>query len=217
MTSDIKPERSNVVSSKGKKGIGGSSLLFVSFLSLLNLGGLVILGLWFFNNSDYQQETGENFSERIGSLEESVLTSKEASVESFASLEDKDKFLDRQVRLLWDLSNKRNKRDITTIKAKLKEIEESFDALKGQMSPISAKQRASDLEIAKLEKSLEKLRTSLTDLSAESNIDFEKRIKNQEEAISSIDAFRRQINSNILSLQKQMDELRKDLNNSSLE
>ena len=217
MTSDIKPERSNVVSSKGKKGIGGSSLLFVSFLSLLNLGGLVILGLWFFNNSDYQQETGENFSERIGSLEESVLTSKEASVQSFASLEDKDKFLDRQVRLLWDLSNKRNKRDITTIKAKLKEIEESFDALKGQMSPISAKQRASDLEIAKLEKSLEKLRTSLTDLSAESNIDFEKRIKNQEEAISSIDAFRRQINSNILSLQKQMDELRKDLNNSSLE
>tara|TARA_B100001029_G_scaffold66831_1_gene54293 strand:+ start:203 stop:856 length:654 start_codon:yes stop_codon:yes gene_type:complete len=217
MTSDIKPERSNVVSSKGKKGIGGSSLLFVSFLSLLNLGGLVILGLWFFNNSDYQQETGENFSERIGSLEESVLTSKEASVESFASLEDKDKFLDRQVRLLWDLSNKRNKRDITTIKAKLKEIEESFDALKGQMSPISAKQRASDLEIAKLEKSLEKLRTSLTDLSAESNIDFEKRIKNQEEAISSIDAFRRQINSNILSLQRQMDELRKDLNNSSLE
>jgi len=217
MTSDIKPERSNVVSSKGKKGIGGSSLLFVSFLSLLNLGGLVILGLWFFNNSDYQQETGENFSERIGSLEESVLTSKEASVESFASLEDKDKFLDRQVRLLWDLSNKRNKRDITTIKAKLKEIEESFDALKGQMSPISAKQRASDLEIAKLEKSLEKLRTSLADLSAESNIDFEKRIKNQEEAISSIDAFRRQINSNILSLQRQMDELRKDLNNSSLE
>jgi len=217
MTSDIKPERSNVVSSKGKKGIGGSSLLFVSFLSLLNLGGLVILGLWFFNNSDYQQETGENFSERIGSLEESVLTSKEASVESFASLEDKDKFLDRQVRLLWDLSNKRNKRDITTIKAKLKEIEESFDALKGQMSPISAKQRARDLEIAKLEKSLEKLRTSLTDLSAESNIDFEKRIKNQEEAISSIDAFRRQINSNILSLQRQMDELRKDLNNSSLE
>ena len=217
MTSDIKPERSNVVSSKGKKGIGGRSLLFVSFLSLLNLGGLVILGLWFFNNSDYQQETGENFSERIGSLEESVLTSKEASVQSFASLEDKDKFLDRQVRLLWDLSNKRNKRDITTIKAKLKEIEESFDALKGQMSPISAKQRASDLEIAKLEKSLEKLRTSLTDLSAESNIDFEKRIKNQEEAISSIDAFRRQINSNILSLQKQMDELRKDLNNSSLE
>ena len=217
MTSDIKPERSNVVSSKGKKGIGGSSLLFVSFLSLLNLGGLVILGLWFFNNSDYQQETGENFSERIGSLEESVLTSKEASVESFASLEDKDKFLDRQVRLLWDLSNKRNKRDITTIKAKLKEIEESFDALKGQMSPISAKQRARDLEIAKLEKSLEKLRTSLADLSAESNIDFEKRIKNQEEAISSIDAFRRQINSNILSLQRQMDELRKDLNNSSLE
>ena len=217
MTSDIKPERSNVVSSKGKKGIGGSSLLFVSFLSLLNLGGLLILGLWFFNNSDYQQETGENFSERIGSLEESVLTSKEASVESFASLEDKDKFLDRQVRLLWDLSNKRNKRDITTIKAKLKEIEESFDALKGQMSPISAKQRASDLEIAKLEKSLEKLSTSLTDLSTESNIDLEKRIKNQEEAISSIDAFRRQINSNILSLQRQMDELRKDLNNSSLE
>ena len=217
MTSDIKPERSTVVSSKGKKGVGGSSILFVSFLSLLNLGGLVILGLWFFNNSDYQQETGENFSERIGSLEESVLTSKEASAESFASLEDKDKFLDRQVRLLWDLSNKRNKRDITNIKAQLKEIEESFTSLKGQISPISAKQRASDLEIAKLEKSLEKLSNSLTDLSSENNSDIEKRIKDQEEAINSIDAFRRQINSNILNLQRQIDEFRKELKNSSLE
>ena len=175
------------------------------------------MGLWFFNNSDYQQETGENFSERIGSLEESVLTSKEASAESFASLEDKDKFLDRQVRLLWDLSNKRNKRDITNIKAQLKEIEESFTSLKGQISPISAKQRASDLEIAKLEKSLEKLSNSLTDLSSENNSDIEKRIKDQEEAISSIDAFRRQIKSNILNLQRQIDEFRKELNNSSLE
>ena len=125
--------------------------------------------------------------------------------------------MDRQVRLLWDLSNKRNKRDITNIKAQLKEIEESFTSLKGQISPISAKQRASDLEIAKLEKSLEKLSNSLTDLSSESNSDIEKRINDQEEAISSIDAFRRQINSNILNLQRQIDEFRKELNNSSLE
>ena len=129
MTSDIKPERSNVVSSRGKKGIGGSSLLFISFLSLLNLGGLVILGLWFFNTSDYQQETGENFSERINSLEESVNTSKELNTEEFSSLEDKDKFLDKQIRLLWDLSNKRNKRDITNIKAQLNEIEDKVKSL----------------------------------------------------------------------------------------
>ena len=47
--------------------------------------------------------------------------------------------------------------------------------------------------------------------------DIEKRINDQEEAISSIDAFRRQINSNILNLQRQIDEFRKELNNSSLE
>jgi len=218
MTSDIKPERSNVVSSRGKKGIGGSSLLFISFLSLLNLGGLVILGLWFFNTSDYQQETGENFSERINSLEESVNTSKELNTEEFSSLEDKDKFLDKQIRLLWDLSNKRNKRDITNIKAQLNEIEDKVKNFKDQFSPLAAKQRASDLEIAKLEKSLEKVKENLNNLSINNqNSDLEQRINSQEEAIIAIDIFRRQVNKNILNLQSQIDEVKKNLEDSSLE
>ncbi|MFL2698350.1 MAG: hypothetical protein ACJ0F4_04060 [Gammaproteobacteria bacterium] len=218
MTSDIKPERSNVVSSRGKKGIGGSSLLFISFLSLLNLGGLVILGLWFFNTSDYQQETGENFSERINSLEKSVNTSKELNTEEFSSLEDKDKFLDKQIRLLWDLSNKRNKRDITNIKAQLNEIEDKVKNFKDQFSPLAAKQRASDLEIAKLEKSLEKVKENLNNLSINNqNSDLEQRINSQEQAIIAIDIFRRQVNKNILNLQSQIDEVKKNLEDSSLE
>ena len=208
MTSDIKPERSNVVSSRGKKGIGGSSLLFISFLSLLNLGGLVILGLWFFNTSDYQQETGENFSERINSLEESVNTSKELNTEEFSSLEDKDKFLDKQIRLLWDLSNKRNRKNIDSLTFQLKEVKESFDEISKTNNSILAKQRARGLEIAKLEKVQADLKTKLSNLDASNeSFDFKEKLQSQAEAIEAFDAYRIQMNKALIEIEEKLDKL----------
>ena len=188
--------------------MGGSSLLFISLLGLINLGGLVILGLWFFNASGYQQETGQSFVQRISFLEEEISSMKAVNEESIDSLEEQTKFIDKEIRKLWDLSNKRNRKNIDSLTIQLTEVKTSFEKLFKSNNSILAKQRARALEIAKLEKVQADLKVKLTNLNALSeSSDFSEKLNSQEEAIAAFDAYRKQVNRTLLELEEKLDEL----------
>ena len=207
-SSDIKPVRSEALDNRKKRNIGGSSLLFISLLGLINLGGLVILGLWFFNASGYQQETGQSFVQRISFLEEEISSIKAVNEESIDSLEEQTKFIDKEIRKLWDLSNKRNRKNIDSLTIQLTEVNESFEKLFKSNNSILAKQRARALEIAKLEKVQADLKIKLTNLNALSeSSDISEKLKSQEEAIAAFDAYRKQVNRTLLELEEKLDEL----------
>ena len=207
-SSDIKPVRSEALDNRKKRNIGGSSLLFISLLGLINLGGLVILGLWFFNASGYQQETGQSFVQRISFLEEEISSMKAVNEESIDSLEEQTKFIDKEIRKLWDLSNKRNRKNIDSLTIQLTEVNESFEKLFKSNNSILAKQRARALEIAKLEKVQADLKIKLTSLNALSeSSDISEKLKSQEEAIAAFDAYRKQVNRALLELEEKLDKL----------
>ena len=207
-SSDIKPVRSEALDNRKKRNIGGSSLLFISLLGLINLGGLVILGLWFFNASGYQQETGQSFVHRISFLEEEISSMKAVNEESIDSLEEQTKFIDKEIRKLWDLSNKRNRKNIDSLTIQLTEVKTSFEKLFKSNNSILAKQRARALEIAKLEKVQADLKVKLTNLNALSETsDISEKLKSQEEAIAAFDAYRKQVNRALLELEEKLDEL----------
>ena len=207
-SSDIKPVRSEALDNRKKRNIGGSSLLFISLLGLINLGGLVILGLWFFNASGYQQETGQSFVQRISFLEEEISSMKAVNEESIDSLEEQTKFIDKEIRKLWDLSNKRNRKNIDSLTIQLTEVNESFEKLFKSNNSILAKQRARALEIAKLEKVQADFKIKLTNLNALSeSSDISEKLKSQEEAIAAFDAYRKQVNRTLLELEEKLDEL----------
>ena len=207
-SSDIKPVRSEALDNRKKRNIGGSSLLFISLLGLINLGGLVILGLWFFNASGYQQETGQSFVQRISFLEEEISSMKAVNEESIDSLEEQTKFIDKEIRKLWDLSNKRNRKNIDSLTIQLTEVNESFEKLFKSNNSILAKQRARALEIAKLEKVQADLKIKLTSLDALSETsDISEKLKSQEEAIAAFDAYRKQVNRALLELEEKLDKL----------
>jgi hypothetical protein len=207
-SSDIKPVRSEALDNRKKRSIGGSSLLFISLLGLINLGGLVILGLWFFNASGYQQETGQSFVQRISFLEEEISSMKAVNEESIDSLEEQTKFIDKEIRKLWDLSNKRNRKNIDSLTIQLTEVKASFEKLFKSNNSILAKQRARALEIAKLEKVQADLKIKLTNLNALSeSSDISEKLKSQEEAIAAFDAYRKQVNRTLLELEEKLDEL----------
>ena len=207
-SSDIKPVRSEALDNRKKRNIGGSSLLFISLLGLINLGGLVILGLWFFNASGYQQETGQSFVQRISFLEEEISSMKAVNEESIDSLEEQTKFIDKEIRKLWDLSNKRNRKNIDSLTIQLTEVNESFEKLFKSNNSILAKQRARALEIAKLEKVQADLKIKLTNLNTLSeSSDISEKLKSQEEAIAAFDAYRKQVNRTLLELEEKLDEL----------
>ena len=207
-SSDIKPVRSEALDNRKKRNIGGSSLLFISLLGLINLGGLVILGLWFFNASGYQQETGQSFVQRISFLEEEISSMKAVNEESIDSLEEQTKFIDKEIRKLWDLSNKRNRKNIDSLTIQLAEVKTSFEKIFKSNNSILAKQRARALEIAKLEKVQADLKIKLTNLNALSeSSDISEKLKSQEEAIAAFDAYRKQVNRTLLELEEKLDEL----------
>lgn len=207
-SSDIKPVRSEALDNRKKRNIGGSSLLFISLLGLINLGGLVILGLWFFNASGYQQETGQSFVQRISFLEEEISSMKAVNEESIDSLEEQTKFIDKEIRKLWDLSNKRNRKNIDSLTIQLTEVNESFEKLFKSNNSILAKQRARALEIAKLEKVQADLKIKLASLNALSeSSDISEKLKSQEEAIAAFDAYRKQVNRALLELEEKLDKL----------
>ena len=207
-SSDIKPVRSEALDNRKKRNIGGSSLHFISLLGLINLGGLVILGLWFFNASGYQQETGQSFVQRISFLEEEISSMKAVNEESINSLEEQTKFIDKEIRKLWDLSNKRNRKNIDSLTIQLTEVKTSFEKLFKSNNSILAKQRARALEIAKLEKVQADLKIKLTNLNALSETsDISEKLKSQEEAIAAFDAYRKQVNRALLELEEKLDKL----------
>ena len=207
-SSDIKPVRSEALDNRKKRNIGGSSLLFISLLGVINLGGLVILGLWFFNTSGYQQETGQSFVQRISFLEEEISSIKAVNKESIDSLEEQTKFIDKEIRKLWDLSNKRTRKNIDSLTIQLTEVKTSFEKLFKSNNSILAKQRARALEIAKLEKVQADLKIKLTNLNALSeSSDISEKLKSQEEAIAAFDAYRKQVNRTLLELEEKLDEL----------
>ena len=207
-TPDIKPIRSETMSGRNNKPVGGASMLFTAALGFINLGGLILLFFWFFSTSGNQQQAGQNFIERISILEESLDEQKQKNQEIIESTEQDVKFINKEIRKLWDLSNKKNRKEIATNIKVLKELEEQIEKLTKKINSLGAKQRARELEFAKLEKSQQNLRIKIADIapSADDSV-LEERLATQDEAIKSMDTYRKQVNKTLMGLQRQIDKL----------
>ncbi len=213
---DIKPVRSEAVSNRGQRRVKGGSMLFSSTITLVNTIGIVLLGLWFFNTSGSQQQAGKSFIERISMLEESI-SIQSSKVDDLTETNSQDlKFINKEIRKLWDLSNKKNRKSISQNLNSIESIEETLGVLDKEYKTLSAKQRSLNLELAKLEKMQEKLNESLDfESSSFEDEDIEDRLADLEEANKSIDLYRTQVNQSILSLKEKLNDLELEITNFS--
>ena len=213
---DIKPVRSEAVSNRGQRRIKGGSMLFSSTITIVNTIGIILLGLWFFNTSGSQQQAGKSFIERISMLEENI-SIQSSKVDDLIETNSQDlKFINKEIRKLWDLSNKKNRKSISQNLNSIESIEDTLGALDKEYKTLSAKQRSLNLELAKLEKMQEKLSESLDVQSPLSEgEDLEDRLADLEEATKSMDLYRTQVNQSILSLKEKLNDLELELTNFS--
>ena len=215
---DIKPVRSEAVSNRGQRRIKGGSMLFSSTITIVNTVGIILLGLWFFNTSGSQQQAGNSFIERISLLEETI-SIQSNKVDDLIETNSQDlKFINKEIRKLWDLSNKKNRKDISQNLNSIESIEETLGSLDKEYKTLSAKQRSLNLELAKLEKMQEKVSQSLdlVNPSAKDD-DIEERLADLEEATKSMDRYRTQVNQSILSLKEKLNDLELEFINISSE
>ena len=215
---DIKPVRSEAVSNRGQRRIKGGSMLFSSTITIVNTVGIILLGLWFFNTSGSQQQAGNSFIERISLLEETI-SIQSNKVDDLIETNSQDlKFINKEIRKLWDLSNKKNRKDISQNLNSIESIEGTLESLDKEYKTLSAKQRSLNLELAKLEKMQEKVSQSLDLVNPSSqDDDIEERLDDLEEATKSMDLYRTQVNQSILSLKEKLNDLELGIINISSE
>ena len=205
---DIKPVRPGEVSNRDKRVTKGGGVLFSSMLTLLNLAGLIILSFWFFNTSGNQQQAGQNFIERISSLEEGLIESGD-NLQALTRDVDSDlKFVNKEVRKLWDLSNKRNRKEIAANLNSIEKLVIQFDEILKKNETLSAKQRAVSLELAKLANMQQKTSEAIEGFNGVSNESSNKeQIDEIEESIKSFNVYRVQVNQSLLSIKEKLNEL----------
>ena len=205
---DIKPERPELSSNRKTRRTGGGGLLFSSLLLVLNSIGLIILFLWFFNTSGNQQEAGQNFVERISILEER-LAEKNDQISILTEEVDADlKFVNKEVRKLWDLSNKRNRKNISDNLNSIESLNEKIESIDKTDEVLSAQQRALTLELARIKNIQENINSQIDSFDDTAPVEIESdRLTNIEESIDSFNAYRVQVNQSLLNLREELNEL----------
>ena len=194
---------------KGKKSDRDLSTrkIFVSsqvppkdFFFYLIVAGIVLATFaWTFFGISSQQDNLVKINNRLITLEENVQTSSDSSEENIETLLADLKIINREIRKLWDLSNKKNKKDISVLSEQNKVIsDEIFEVQNSSASNTKS--------LEEIDASLKNIKTRLAKLSAfELNSSgYLERLSELEEAILSIDAYRKQTNQTIADLQDQL-------------
>ena len=205
---DIKPERPDLSSNRRARKTGGGGFLFSSSVLILNSIGLIILFLWFFNTSGNQQQAGQNFVERISVLEES-LAEKDQLLNTLSEEVDADlKFVNKEVRKLWDLSNKRNRKNISENLTSIEILNEKIESIDKKDEVLSAQQRALTLELARIKNIQDNINSQLDNFDdITPNETGSDRLADIEESIDSFNAYRVQVNQSLLNLREQLNDL----------
>ena len=205
---DIKPERPDLSSNRRARKTGGGGFLFSSLVLILNSIGLIILFLWFFNTSGNQQQAGQNFVERISVLEER-LAQKDQQINILSEEVDEDlKFVNKEVRKLWDLSNKRNRKNISENLNSIENLNEKIESINKKDEVLSAQQRALTLELAKIKNIQDNINSQLDNFDdITPNETGSDRLADIEESIDSFNAYRIQVNQSLLNLREQLNDL----------
>ncbi|MDA7575782.1 hypothetical protein N8736_03115 [Gammaproteobacteria bacterium] len=180
-----------------------SSGLFLGIVFVLLLIGILALSLWVSELSKASKSVNSKVESRLSILEEQLQLADSTSTEFLSDINTQLQFLDKEIRKLWDLSNKRNKVNISKL---TKNVSKHSVALK----EIAATQTNDQTNINSIKKESQKLRSSIDDLSqankenlnAQNKIaELNKSILLLEETVQAFDAYRRQNNEMLQEMQ----------------
>ena len=206
MNSEIKVEKPSPSYLKQSNNGG----LFIGLIYVFVLMSILFLALW--QSSEIQDKNAslKMLDDRISVLEEQLNLVDESNMDSMSGISASLQFLDKEVRKLWDLSNKRNKVDIN----KLKDIDEA----------INADLKSLDIQLNKTTKLLESQTNALASLKVEFNSLSEgyeslnklpqdiKSLETQlmliDDSIRALESYKKQINQTMFEIQTEVTGLK---------
>ena len=180
-----------------------SSGLFLGIVFVLLLIGILALSLWVSELSKDSNSINSKVESRLSILEEQLQLADSTSTEFLSDINTQLQFLDKEIRKLWDLSNKRNKVNIAKL---TQDISKHTSALK----EIAATQTNDQTNINSIKNESQKLRSAIDELKQANRdnlntqnkiAELNKSILLLEETVQAFDAYRRQNNEMLQEMQ----------------
>ena len=186
-----------------------SSGLFLGVVFVLLLIGILALSLWVSELSNASNTVNSEVESRLSILEEQLQLADSTSTEFLSDINSQLQFLDKEIRKLWDLSNKRNKVNIAKLTL---DVTKHSTALK----EIAMTQTNDQININAIKNESQKLRLLIDELSAASKenltaqnkiVELNKSVLLLEENLQAFDSYRRQNNEMLQEMQLKISSL----------
>ena len=186
-----------------------SSGLFLGVVFVLLLIGILALSLWVSELSNASNTVNSEVESRLAILEEQLQLADSTSTEFLSDINSQLQFLDKEIRKLWDLSNKRNKVNIAKL---IQDVTKHSTALK----EIAMTQTNDQININAIKNESQKLRLLIDELSAASKenltaqnkiAELNKSVLLLEENLQAFDSYRRQNNEMLQEMQLKISSL----------
>ena len=184
-----------------KKSSSGN--FFASFIFLLVLIGIFAIAFWQYTEAKYIDKSMLDLDNRLMVLEDQLKLVDEINNDSLTGISANIQFLDKEIRKLWDLSNKRNKVNIAALQKNQNSLMVDLSIATKSVSDIG-----SDLKFIKSEITSLKQLSDENSMTLENLSNYEEKIKLIEtqlffieDNIQALENYKKQINQVLLEIQ----------------
>lgn len=202
MNQTMKPNKSSPAYLKQKTSGG----LFVGFLYVLVFMSILALGIWQNIESKSNKESLVSINERLIVIEEQINIADEINNDSLTDISASIQFLDKEVRKLWDLSNKRNKVNIIKLTETTNKINGSIKNIEISIKEASKKIESNKEDIVRTSKDLSDLlntNSEINDLEIALRA-LETQMILMDDSVRALNNYKTQLNQTISEIQTQI-------------
>ena len=180
--------------------------LLVGFIYVIAFMSILFLAIWQTFESENNKSEMQLVDDRLSLIEEQINIVDETNNDSMTDITSSIQFLDKEVRKLWDLSNKRNKVNIQNLSNKTEEIQELLNTIKidikENQTNLSSLQDDIAINISKIDElglssdDLEELRQKLNNINTQLIL--------LDDSVQALNNYKNQLNQAILEIQTQI-------------
>jgi DNA repair exonuclease SbcCD ATPase subunit len=213
----------------GSRGDRASRGMGISLVIAVLLAGLAVSGWFIFEQQQRLQRDAEELASarvRLDALEDRLRTTDEALSETGATTSEQINFWESEIRKLWSVTNDRNKKWIEDNRAAIEQLRKSLASLEagsrevqstvGRHEAAFAQQQQVVDRLTGIEVQIQQVMRSQRDLvdqvnAANQNVaalrSLNNRVKETEQAVAAIDAYRLQLNSRLADLERRLNSM----------
>mgnify|MGYP001221856036 FL=1 len=177
--------------------------LLIGFIYVAAFMSILFLAIWQTFESESNNASMTLVDERLSLIEEQINVVDETNNDSMTDITSSIQFLDKEIRKLWDLSNKRNKVNIQNLTKQMQVVENLISDLQSNLDKnekdVNQIKKNINLNLAKLnnleltEEDIESIQLSIK------NVDMQLILL--EDSVQALNSYKNQLNQVILEIQ----------------